>query len=63
MGLCEDRVVFGNRTGGMIVGWENYYNEELNNLYCALNVIPVRKKTRKIILAGNRSGTGVIRNV
>jgi len=63
MGLCEDWVVFENRTERMIVGWGSYYNEELNNLYCALNVIPVRKKTRKIILAENRSGIGVIRNV
>jgi hypothetical protein len=40
MGLC----VFGSRTEGVIVAWENYYNEELNNLYYALNVIPAREK-------------------
>jgi hypothetical protein len=44
MGLCEDRVVFGYRAEVLIVVWENYYNEELHNLYCALNVIPMRKE-------------------
>jgi hypothetical protein len=48
IGLCEDRVVFGYRTKGMIVGWENYCNE-LNNLYCALNVIPVRENKENYI--------------
>jgi len=62
IGLCEDRVVFGYRTERMIVGWENYYNEELNNFYCALKVIPVRK-IKENYIGGNRSGIRVIINV
>lgn len=46
----------------MIVDWENYYNEELNNFYYALNAIPVRK-IKENYIGGNRSGIGVIINV
>ena len=63
--MFENRVlrrIFGSKRNEVTGEWRKLHNEDLNDLYCSLNIIRV-VKSRRIIWAGNVARTGERRDV
>jgi len=63
--VFENRVlrrIFGSKRNEVTGEWRKLHNEDLNDLYCSLNIIRV-VKSRRIIWAGNVARTGERRDV
>ena len=63
--VFENRVlrgIFGLKRDEVTGEWRKLHNEELNDLYCSLNIVRV-KKSRRIRLVGNVARMGERRGV